>query len=181
MLVTTDEHRRKFQERAVALVGLRDQVLRLADAGIGAQGVHAPTDHDRGIEASGGQHRGDHGSRRRLAVHARDRNAVLQTHQFSQHLGAWNYRDVEFVRFDDFGILRRDRRTGDHNFRAGDVFRGMAFEDRWRPGRPGAGSQMNSSDQNRKSCSQGSAAPRQSRSCRCRRCPRNEYAEFWQT
>ena len=62
-------------------------------------------------------------------MHAGDRDAILQTHQFGQHLGAWNDRYVEPVRFDDFGIVQRDRRTGDHNFRAGDVLRGMALED----------------------------------------------------
>jgi hypothetical protein len=41
---------------------------------------------------------------------------------------AMPYRDVEFVGFDNFGILLRDRRTGDHNFRAGDVLRRVALE-----------------------------------------------------
>ena len=130
MLVTTDKHRGKLEERAVALVGFGDQVLGLADAGIGAESIHAPANDDCRIKSSGGQDRGNHRGRRRLAVHARNRDAVLQPHQLSQHLSARDYRNVEFVGFDDFGILLRDRGTGHNDFRAGDVSRGVAFEDR---------------------------------------------------
>ena len=86
MLVTTDEDGRELEERAVAFVGLGDQVLRLAQARVGAHGVHAAADDDRGIEPSGGKNAGDHGRGGGLAVHAGDGNAVLQAHQFGQHL-----------------------------------------------------------------------------------------------
>ena len=88
MLVTTDKDRRELKERPVALVGFGDQVLRLAEARVGAHGVDASADDDGGIEAPGGEHGGDHRGGGGLAVHAGDGDAVLQAHQLGQHLGA---------------------------------------------------------------------------------------------
>ena len=54
------ENRRKLQERPVAFVRLGDEILRLAQTRIRAHCVHAPSNHDRGIEATSGQHGCDH-------------------------------------------------------------------------------------------------------------------------
>ena len=42
---------------------------------------------------------------------------------------ALNDGNVELAGLDDFGIFSRNRRAGHDDFRAGDVFRSMAFED----------------------------------------------------
>ena len=128
MLVTTERMGESFRKRAVALVGLGDQILRLAEARVGAHGVDASADDDGGIEAAGGEHRGHHRSGGGLAVHAGDGDAVLQAHQLGQHLGALDDRDVRAVRFGDLGIVRGNRGTGDDDFGAGDIFGAMAFE-----------------------------------------------------
>ena len=130
MLVTTDRIGRQLQKRAVALVGFGDQVLRLSEARVRSHGVDAAADHHGRIEAARGQHGCHHRSRRRLAVHAGDGDAVLQPHQLGQHFGALNHRNVQLVGFGDFGILRGNRGTGDHHFGAGDVFGAMSLKDR---------------------------------------------------
>ena len=61
-------------------------------------------------------------------MHAGNRDPVLQPHQFGQHLGALNHRNMQAPRFRDFGITHRDRGTGDHNIRAGDVRGGVSLE-----------------------------------------------------
>ncbi len=123
------KHGRQFQERAVALIGLDYHVFRVAHAGIGAHGVHPPTDDDRGIKAPRSQHGGDHGGGRSLAVHPGNGDAVLQAHQLRQHLGARDDRDMESVGFGDLGILPDNRRTHHYDFRTSNIFRCVPFED----------------------------------------------------
>ena len=123
------EDGRELEERAVAFVGLGDQVLRFAEAGVGAHGIHASADHDGGIEAAGGKHGGDHRGGGGLAVHAGDRDAVLQAHQFGEHLGARNDGNVRGAGRGDFGIVGANRRADDNHFGAGDVVGAVAFED----------------------------------------------------
>ena len=123
------EDRRELQERAVALVGLGHQVLRLAQPRVGAHRIDAAADDHRGIESAGGQHRRNHRRGRGLAVHAGDGDAVFQAHQLGQHLGALDHRNVLLVRGDDFGIVAMDGRADDDDFRAGDVLGAMAFGD----------------------------------------------------
>src|SRR5207245_1007736 len=88
------EDRREFEEGAVTLVGLGNQVVRFAEAGVGAHGVNASADHDGGIKASTGKHRGHHTGGGGLAMHSGDGDAVFQAHQFGQHLSAWDYRNM---------------------------------------------------------------------------------------
>ena len=141
---------RELEERAVALVGFGNQVLRGAKPGVGAHGIHAPAHHDRGIEPSGGKHRGHHAGGGRLAVHAGDGNAVFQAHEFRQHLGALDDRKLEAMRLGNLGIISGDGRTGHDGLGALDVLRPMALEDlrsqRYQPRRNRRMSQVGAAD-----------------------------------
>src|SRR5271165_3374153 len=82
------ENGRQLQEGAVALVRLRDKVLRLAEARVRAQSIDAAA-HDHGrIEATGGEHSGDHRCGGGLAVHAGDGDSILEAHELGKHLRA---------------------------------------------------------------------------------------------
>ncbi len=118
----------QLQKRAVTFVGLGDEVLGLADAGIGADGVNTAADDDRGVEPSGGEHGGDHRGGGGLAMHAGDGDAVLEAHQFGEHFGTGDYRNVAGVGGGDFGVVACDGGTGDDDVSAGDVFGAMALE-----------------------------------------------------
>ena len=94
MLVITTTVGHEPQERAVALVGLRDQHLALAEPRVRAQADHAPAD-DRGrVEPARREHLGGHRGRRGLAGRAADRHAVLHAHQLGEHLGARDHGDA---------------------------------------------------------------------------------------
>jgi hypothetical protein len=54
-------------------------------------------------------------------MHAGNRDAVFQPHQFGQHLGALNHRNMQPASFGNFGIIDGDGGTRDHDIRAGDV------------------------------------------------------------
>ena len=138
MLVTTERIGRQLQKRAVALVGLGHQILRLSQPGIRAHGIDAPADHDGRIKPARGQHRRDHGSRGGLAVHAGDGDAVFQPHQLGQHLGALNHGDVQLVRFGDLGIIGGDGGTGDDDFGARRCFPRDVLRNRRAQARPAA-------------------------------------------
>src|SRR4051812_44481084 len=121
------EDGRKLQKATVALVGFSDQILRLAHACVGAHGIDAPADNNRRIETACGKHSSDHRSRRRFAVHAGDGNAVLQAHQFGQHLCALDDGDVNVAGGEDLRVVFSYRRAGDDDFRTGDIFHAVAF------------------------------------------------------
>ena len=123
------DRRRELQERAIGFVGLGDQVLALAEPGVRAEARHPPAHDDRRIVAALGEHGSDHRGGRRLAVGARDRDAVLETHQLGQHLGAGNRRDLSLARDLDLDVVPRDRRRIDDDVGALDVRRLMADED----------------------------------------------------
>jgi len=63
-------------------------------------------------------------------MHPGNRDAVLQPHEFGQHLGALNHRNMQPPSFGNLGIIDRDRGTGDHNIRAGNVGGGVPLK-RW--------------------------------------------------
>src|SRR5579859_1195693 len=123
------ENGRQLEKGAVALVSFSDQILRLAETRVGAHGVHAPADHDRGIEPAGCQNRSHHAGGGGFAMHAGDGDPVFQTHQLGQHLRALDHRDKLGVRGGNFGVIAADGGAGDDDLRARDVFRAMAFED----------------------------------------------------
>ena len=60
---------------------------------------------------------------------AGDRDAVLETHQLGQHLGARNRRDLALARELDLDVVARDGRRVDDHVGALDVRRLMADED----------------------------------------------------
>ena len=131
-------HRREQQERAVAFVRFDHHVFALADARVRAGMIHAPADDKRGIEAGSRQNRRDHRGRRGLSVRAGDSDAVFQAHQFREHFRARNHRNFQQMRLDDFYIVRAHGRRNHHHVRAVDIFRLMAFENRWRQACAGA-------------------------------------------
>ena len=98
------EDGRELEEGAVAFVGFGDEVLRGAEAGVGAEGVDAAADDDGGIEAAGGEHAGDHGGGGGFAVHAGDGDAVFEAHELGQHFGALDDGDFAGAGLDDFRI-----------------------------------------------------------------------------
>ena len=60
-----------------------------------------------------GQHEAGHRGRRRLAVRAGDRDALLEPHDLAEHLGAADDRDARRARGGDFGVRLGDRRGDD--------------------------------------------------------------------
>ena len=120
---------REAQERAVALVGLGDQELPLAEARVRAQGVEPPADHDRGVEPAPRQHRGDHRGGGRLAVRTGDRDPELHPHELGQHLGAADDRQPQLARRGELRIVGRDGGRVDHDLRALDVRGRMPDDD----------------------------------------------------
>ena len=121
---------RELEERAVALVGFHHQEIAVADARVrAAHGADASADHHGGVEAGvvqdGGGHRGGGG----LAVAAGDGDAVLQAHQLGQQFAARDHGDLQAARFLHLGVLFIDGGTDHQGARAGDVGRGVAFED----------------------------------------------------
>ncbi len=102
--------------------------MRLAKPRVGAHGIDASADDNRRIKASCGQNGRNHRSRGGLAVHPGDGNAIFQAHEFGQHLGTLNHRNVQFVRLGDFRIVFGDCRTGDNDFGSGDIFGAVTLE-----------------------------------------------------
>ena len=140
MLVTTAITGVQVQERRVGLVGLGDQEIALAEARVRVGRQQPAADDERRIEPAFGEHRRDEARRRRLAVRAGDRDALLQAHQLGQHQRARHDRDAALARGDDLGIVGGDRRRHDDRVGAGDVRRGVADRDRRRRAARGAAS-----------------------------------------
>ena len=99
------DHRRQIEERRVGLVGLGDQELALAEPRVRVRGQQPPADDERRIEPAFGEHRGDEARRRRLAVRAGDRDALLQAHQLGQHQRARHDGNAALARGDDFRVV----------------------------------------------------------------------------
>ena len=115
--------RRELEEAPVALVRLGDKELSLPELGVRAEGVQLAADHDRGVDAAGGEHRGDHRGRRGLAVGAGDGHAVLEPHELGQHLGPGNDGDLPFPRGDHLHVVVLHRRRDHDHVRRRDVLR----------------------------------------------------------
>jgi len=62
-------------------------------------------------------------------MHAGNGDAILQPHEFRQHLSALDDRNVQSCRFGDFGIVANDGRTGDDYIGARNILWAMATED----------------------------------------------------
>src|SRR5262245_60713230 len=123
-------HRRKEKKAAVAFVRLHDKVFAFPEPGRGAGLIHLAANHKGRIEMSCGEDGSDERRSRGLAVRSADGDAVFQPHQFGQHLRARDDRDLALVRFRYFGVVGSDRRRRDHDVRALDVCRFVAFVNR---------------------------------------------------
>ena len=82
------------QQAAVALVGLGDEPLARAHAGVGADVVELAADEEGRVEAGLAQHVGDHRRGGRLAVGAGHGDAAAQLHDAGEHLGAPQHRQA---------------------------------------------------------------------------------------
>ena len=109
------QHWRQLQKRAVALIRLRNQILRRPQPRIRSQRIHAPAHHYCRVEiplaTARAQNCRNHCRRRRLAMHAGHGDPVFQPHQLRQHLRALNHRDFPRPRFHHFRVCGRDSRT----------------------------------------------------------------------
>ncbi len=88
----------KFEERAVAFVGLDHHPVAGAEPRIGAIGVDDAAIDDGRIEFAGFEQRRDERGRRRLAMRAGDGDALLEAHQLGEHFGAAHDRQTFFAR-----------------------------------------------------------------------------------
>src|SRR6185369_5488002 len=111
----------ELQERAIALVGLGHEVLRAPQARIGTHRIYAAANHDGRIQATSSEHGSNHGGSGRFAVHTRDGNPVLETHEFGEHLGPRNDRNMQPNGLEDFRIGRTNGGTYDNHIRPRDV------------------------------------------------------------
>ena len=118
----------QLQERAVALVGLDHHPVARAEPRIGAIGVDDAAVDDGRIEARGVEQRRDQRGRRRLAVGAGDRDALLEPHQFGEHLGAPHDRNAARARRDELRIVALDRGRDDDHGGVAQIGRVMADE-----------------------------------------------------
>jgi hypothetical protein len=123
------QDRHQVQERRVGLVGLDHDVLARAEARVRAGAVEAAADDEGRVDAGLGQHAGDQRRRRRLAVRAGDRDALLQAHQLGQHHRARHHRDALGARGDHLGVVALHGGRRDDRLRIGDVGRVVADVD----------------------------------------------------
>ena len=75
----------------------------------------------RRIQATSSEHGSNHGGSGRFAVHTRDGNPVLETHEFGEHLGPRNDRNMQPNGLEDFRIGRTNGGTYDNHIRPRDV------------------------------------------------------------
>ena len=122
--------RRQLEERAIGFVRLGDQVLALAELGIGAESIEAPADHRGRVDAAMGQDRRHHAGGGGLAVGAGDGDPIFHPHQFGQHFGTRDDGDQPAVGFEDFGVVGPHRGRGHHHVDVGEVLAAVAITDR---------------------------------------------------
>ena len=112
-----------FEERPVALVGLRDEYVAATVMGVGARLVEFAADRERRIEARVLQRDDGHRRRRRLAVCSGDEQRAVVGHQSCEDVGPQQNRDPTLACRDEFRIglgycgVRRDddgRTAGQH-------------------------------------------------------------------
>ena len=117
------DDRLQHQERRIGLVGLGHQEVTLAQPRVDSRRQQSAADDERRIETALGQHAGDEARRRRLAVRAGDRDALLQSHQLGQHQRTRHDRHATLARGQDFGIVGRDGSRHDNYIGPGNVAR----------------------------------------------------------
>jgi hypothetical protein len=113
------------QERAVALVGLGDQKVAGAESRVRPERRHLAADDHGGVEARRAQHGGDERSGGRLAMRARDGDAIFDAHQLGQHFRAPDDRRSQRARLEHLGIFRGDGTGEDDHVGAAHVGRAV--------------------------------------------------------
>ena len=129
LVVDVRNHRhcgKQFQERPIALVGLRHHQLAASEPCVAAERTEPAANHRRRVEPGPLQRQRDHRRRRSLAVRTSHRDRVAQAHQLGQHLCPRNHRDVATGRLDHFRIRWLHRRRDHHDISTTDVLCGMA-------------------------------------------------------
>ena len=98
------DHRCQVQEGGVAFVGLRHQVTRAPELGVGAGAVELAPDHEGRVQAALAQNGRDQAGGGGLAMGAGHGNAMTVAHDLGQHLGARNHRHPVLPGHGDLGI-----------------------------------------------------------------------------
>ncbi len=101
-------HHRKsghqLEEGAIALIGFGYQKFSLPKPGIASDAVQSPSDHNRGVETTGRQNRGNERSGGGLSMSPCNGNSNFHPHQFCQHLRPGNDGDKPFLSSLHLGI-----------------------------------------------------------------------------
>lgn len=116
----------QFQKRAVAFIGLDHHEVAGTEPRIGAIGIDDAAIDDGRIEFSGVEQRRDERSRRRLAMRAGDRHALLEAHQFGKHFGTPHDRQAPLAGRHQFGIVALDRGRDHDDLGGTEICRSMA-------------------------------------------------------
>ena len=95
----------QLQERAVALVGFDHHPVAGPEPGVRAISVDDAAVDDGRVETGRLEQRRHERGRRRLAVRAGDRDALLEPHELGEHFGAANDRNAPRARRDELGIV----------------------------------------------------------------------------
>ena len=115
--------RAQLEEGAVALVGLRDEVAARAELRIRPEVRHLTADDDGRRYADVVKGHADHGGRRRLAVRARDSDAVVLVDECRVDVRTMELWDAQIPRRNHLGVIVRDRRGDDDRICAAHVLR----------------------------------------------------------
>jgi hypothetical protein len=123
------DHRVQVQERRVALVGLRHQVLAGAEPRVGARALEPAADHEGRVLAALGEDRRRQAGGGGLAVRAGHGDGVAEAHQLTEHLGARHHGNALAQRRHHLGVVVGHRARGDHDVGVADVLRGVTEHD----------------------------------------------------
>ena len=115
--------RAQLEEGAVALVGLRDEVAARAELRIRPEVGHLTADDDGRRYTDVVKGHADHGGRRRLAVRARDSDAVVLVDECRIDVRTMELWDAQIPRRNHLGVIVRDRRGDDDGICAAHVLR----------------------------------------------------------
>ena len=115
--------RAQLEEGAVALVGLRDEVAARAELRIRPEVGHLTADDDGRRYADVVKGHADHGGRRRLAVRARDSDAVVLVDECRVDVRTMELWNAQIPRRNHLGVIVRDRRGDDDGICAAHVLR----------------------------------------------------------
>ena len=115
--------RAQLEEGAVALVRLRDEVAARAELRIRPEVGHLTADDDGRRYADAVKSHADHRGRRRLAVRARDSDAVVLVDECRVDVRTMELWDAQIPRRNHLGVIVRDRRGDDDGICAAHVLR----------------------------------------------------------